>query len=148
MRKLIALAALLIAPALHAQSGTAVNIPTDHLIPPAELNTLLAQKPANPPLILQVGSKMMYAQAHIPSAEYIGAGSQSSGINALNGRVASLKKSAPIILYCGCCPWGRCPNVGPAYAALAAAGFTNVIVLYLENDFGTDWAGKGYPVAH
>ena len=148
MRKLITLLALLIAPALHAQSGTAVNIPTDHLIPPAELNTLLAQKPANPPLILQIGSKMMYTQAHIPGAEYIGAGSQTTGIDALKARVASLKKSAPIILYCGCCPWGRCPNVGPAYATLAALGFTNVKVLYIENDFGTDWAAKGYPVAH
>lgn len=148
MRKLITLLALLIVPALGAQSGTAVNIPTDHLIPPAELSAQLAQKSANPPLILQVGSKMMYAQAHIPGAEYIGAGSQGSGIDALKARVAALKKSAQIILYCGCCPWGRCPNVGPAYAALAAAGFTNVKVLYLENDFGTDWADKGYAVAH
>ncbi len=143
MRKLFTLLALLIAPALHSQSGTALNIPTDHLIPPAELNTLLAQKPANPPLILQVGSKMMYTQAHIPGAEYTG-----PNADAIKARVAALSKSAPIILYCGCCPWGRCPNVGPAYATLAALGFTNVKVLYIENDFGTDWAAKGYPVAH
>lgn len=148
MRKLIALTALLIAPMLFAQSGTALNIPTNHLIPPAELSAQLAKHSAYPPLIFQVGSRMMYTQAHIPGAEYIGSGVQGSGIDALKARVASLKKSQPIILYCGCCPWVRCPNVGPAYAALAAMGFSNVKVLYLENDFGTDWADKGYPVAH
>jgi len=26
-------------------------------------------------------------------------------------------------------------------------GFTNVKVLYISNNFGTDWVSKGYPVA-
>jgi hypothetical protein len=27
-------------------------------------------------------------------------------------------------------------------------GFANVKVLYLANNFGADWADKGYPVEH
>jgi hypothetical protein len=52
-------------------------------------------------------------------------------------------KKKLIVLYCGCCPWGRCPNVGPAYKALHDQGFTNVKVLYLANNFGDDWVAKG-----
>ena len=148
MRKVFVLLALLIAPTLHAQSGTALNIPKGNLIQPTELNKALSSKSTALPLIFQIGSNMMFQQAHIPGAEYIGAGSQSSGIDALKARVAGLKKSQAIVLYCGCCPWGRCPNVGPAFAALQAQGFTNVKVLYLEEDFGTNWVGSGYAVAH
>ena len=51
-----------------------------------------------------------------------------------------------IVLYCGCCPWGRCPNVGPAYKLLLDMGFTRVKVLYLADNFGADWVNKGFPV--
>lgn len=146
MRKLFVLLALLIVPALHAQFGSASNIPKSNLIQPAELNKALSSKSAALPLIFQVGSKMMFDQAHIPGSEYIGAGSQSSGIDALKARVAKLKKGQAIVLYCGCCPWGRCPNVEPALAALESLGFTNVKVLYLADDFGTNWMGSGYAV--
>jgi thiosulfate/3-mercaptopyruvate sulfurtransferase len=52
-----------------------------------------------------------------------------------------------IVLYCGCCPWDHCPNVKPADDTLHAMGFTNVKVLYISNNFGTNWVDKGYPVA-
>ena len=59
----------------------------------------------------------------------------------------SLPKNAAIVLYCGCCPWGHCPNVHPAYLLLHTLGYTNVKVIYVTNDFGADWVNKGYPVA-
>ncbi len=59
--------------------------------------------------------------------------------------MASLPKDKQIVLYCGCCPWNRCPNVGPAYKRLHDLGFTNVKVLYIANNFGDDWVNKGYP---
>jgi hypothetical protein len=31
---------------------------------------------------------------------------------------------------------------------MSEMGFTNVKVLYLANNFGADWADKGYPVEH
>jgi rhodanese-related sulfurtransferase len=37
--------------------------------------------------------------------------------------------------------------VKPADDALRALGFTNVKVLYIADNFGTNWVDKGYPVA-
>jgi thiosulfate/3-mercaptopyruvate sulfurtransferase len=59
--------------------------------------------------------------------------------------VKSLPHDKLIVLYCGCCPWGHCPNVRPAYHQLNAMGFNHVKVLYIANNFGTDWVDKGYP---
>jgi hypothetical protein len=36
--------------------------------------------------------------------------------------------------------------VGPAFAKMREMGFTNVKVLYLADNFGTNWGEKGYPV--
>jgi rhodanese-related sulfurtransferase len=126
--------------------ATALTIPDAKLIQPDELNRLLHAHGAEKPLILQVGSHLMFAQAHIPGAEYAGPGSQSDGIAQLRGRVAQLPRSTLIVLYCGCCPWTRCPNVGPAYQLLESMGFTRVKVLYLAGNFGDDWVNKGFPV--
>ena len=84
-------------------------------------------------------------QAHIPGSEYIGAGSASQGIGTLRRRVKALPHNTFIVLYCGCCPWSHCPNVHPAYNELHKAGFTNVKVLYIADNFGADWVDKGYP---
>ncbi len=70
---------------------------------------------------------------------------QASGIQSLENTVSSLPKGRYIVLYCGCCPWNRCPNVGPAYKRLRDLGFSNVKVLYIANNFGDDWVNKGYP---
>jgi thiosulfate/3-mercaptopyruvate sulfurtransferase len=126
--------------------ASALSIPTAQLIKPDELNHLLQARGAEKPLILQVGSHMMFAQAHIAGSEYAGPGSQPEGAQQLRSRVASLRRSRFIVIYCGCCPWNRCPNVGPAYNLLTSMGFTRVKVLFFANNFGADWAGKGYPV--
>jgi thiosulfate/3-mercaptopyruvate sulfurtransferase len=98
------------------------------------------------PTILYVGPRFLYAQAHIPGAELIGSPSDSQSLDKLKNRVASLQKSASIILYCGCCPWDHCPNIRPAFKELQKLGFTNIRALYLATSFGTDWVEKGYPV--
>ncbi|HTF61653.1 MAG TPA: hypothetical protein VK638_02970 [Edaphobacter sp.] len=41
----------------------------------------------------------------------------------------------------------RCPNIRPAYEQLQSLGFKHINVLYLANNFGSDWVDKGYPVA-
>lgn len=126
--------------------ASAFTIPSAQLIQPEELNRVLHTRGAVKPLILQVGSHMMFAQAHIPGSLYAGPGSQAEGVQQLRGRVASLPHDRFIVLYCGCCPWNRCPNVAPAYNLLRQMGFTHVKVLYIANNFGADWAGKGYLV--
>ena len=60
--------------------------------------------------------------------------------------VAGQPLDREIILYCGCCPWGNCPNVKPAMALLQEMGFTHAKAMYVETGFGRDWTDKGYPV--
>ena len=131
---------------VHA-AGQASSIPTTRLIQPEELVKLLKTSGKDAPLMIQVGSHVLFAQAHIPGSEYIGPASGDSGVQQLQKRVQSLPRTKFIVLYCGCCPWGHCPNVKPADDALHALGFNNVKVLYIADNFGTNWVDKGYPVA-
>ena len=116
------------------------------IIAPEELVKILQSPKGEKPLVLSVGPYVMYLQAHIPGAEYIGPGSTTNGLEQLRKRVASLPHNKYIVLYCGCCPWGHCPNVDPAYRELQGLGFTKVKVLYIANNFGADWVSKGYPM--
>jgi thiosulfate/3-mercaptopyruvate sulfurtransferase len=126
--------------------GQASSIPSSRLINPEDLASLL-QSGKEKPLVLQVGSHMLFLQAHIPGSEYVGAASSDAGLQQLRKRVESLPRNKSIVLYCGCCPWSHCPNVKPADEALQSMGFTNVKVLYISNNLGTDWVDKGYPTA-
>jgi len=117
------------------------------LINPDELVKILQSNTSEKPLMIQVGSHVLYTQAHIPGSEYIGPASSETGLQSLRKRVESLPRNKFIVLYCGCCPWSHCPNVKPADDALKAMGFTNLKVLYITNNFGVDWVDKGYPVA-
>lgn len=130
--------------ALAQQAGL---IPTSRLINPDELVKILQSSKLEKPLLMQVGSHVLYSQAHIPGSQYIGPTGSEAGIEQLRQRVQSLPRSKFIVIYCGCCPWSHCPNVKPADNALHTMGFTNVKVLYIANNFGADWVDKGYPVA-
>ncbi len=125
----------------------ASSIPASGLISPEELVKILQSTQGEKPLMIQVGSHVLYEQAHIPGSEYIGPASYDSGIQQLHKRVQELPRKKSIVIYCGCCPWSHCPNVKPADDALRAMGFTNVKVLYIPDNFGANWVAKGYPVA-
>lgn len=129
-----------------AQAGSAASIPQGQLLQPEALHQLLQAPGTAKPLVLQVGSHILFAEAHIPGSEYAGPGSRPQGLELLQNRLAPLSRKTLIVLYCGCCPWSRCPNVEPAFAKAREMGFTNVKVLYLADNFGTDWVSKGYPV--
>jgi len=121
-------------------------IPASRLVKPDELVKILQSAKNEKPLMIQVGSHVLYTQEHIPGSEYIGPASSERGLQSLRKRVESLPRNKFIVLYCGCCPWSHCPNVKPADDALRAMGFTNVKVLYIADNFGSDWVEKGYPV--
>jgi thiosulfate/3-mercaptopyruvate sulfurtransferase len=106
-----------------------------------------ALKAAQKPVVLYVGPKSIYAQAHIPGAENMGPAAKPEGMGKLRARATSLPKHGSVVIYCGCCPWAHCPNIRPAYAELKRAGFTKVRVLYLENNLETNWKDKGFPIA-
>ena len=147
----IVVISLSLAAGAHAQSSnpaplSATTVPQSDQMQPAELAKLLKPGFGDRPVVFQVGSFVMFQQAHIPNAGFVGPGSQANGMILLKKFAAPLSKKQLIVIYCGCCPWNKCPNIGPAYKQLHDLGFTNVKALYIASNFGDDWVSKGYPV--
>jgi len=140
----VAASTLIISAALAFQAS---QISSSHLITVDDLVKILQASKGEKPVLIHVGSHVLYSQAHIPGSEYIGPASDPASLQRLRTNVESLPRKRFIVLYCGCCPWTHCPNMKPADDALQAMGFTNVKSLYIPNNFGTDWVDKGYPVA-
>ena len=113
-----------------------------------ELVSILKSAKGPKPLIIQVGFRVLYLQAHIPGSEFIGPASSTDSIRKLRNLVEALPRTQSIVLYCGCCPWDQCPNIKPSYKELRDMGFKNVKVLYIAHNFGREWVEKDYPVAH
>ncbi|MHB8419833.1 MAG: rhodanese-like domain-containing protein [Myxococcales bacterium] len=118
----------------------------DQAMSPEELVRALGGDAGARPLVLHVGPEAIFQRNHIPGARYVGMASTPEGLKALGTAVSAEPKDAPIVVYCGCCPWDRCPNVRPALRELSSLGFTRVKALYLPHNFQTDWAVKGLPV--
>ena len=114
------------------------------LIEPADLAKTL-ESAARKPTVICVAFPVLYRSKHITGALYAGPGNKPEGIEALKKAVAGMPKDADIVLYCGCCPMERCPNIRPAYQALKDASFTRVRVLRIPTNMSTDWYTQGYP---
>jgi len=97
------------------------------------------------PTVLFVGFKRLYSAGHIKGAQYHGTAGSEEGLKELTAWAAGLPRSTNLVIYCGCCPLERCPNIRPAFKALQGLGFKNLRVLLLAQDFATDWADKGFP---
>lgn len=96
-------------------------------------------------LFIHVGFPVLYRSVHIPRSVYAGPGSTPEGLADLRKAVAGQPKDREIVLYCGCCPFEKCPNIRPAFAALREMGFTHVKALMLPTNLKTDWIDKDYP---
>jgi hypothetical protein len=121
-------------------------IPAADLINAPELVKILQSPKGERPLLIYVGFRLPYTQAHIPSSEYFGPAVKPAVVQQLRQHVEGLARNRFIVIYCGCCPWSHCPNVKPAFEALHSLGFTKLKVLYIPENLGTDWADKGYAV--
>jgi thiosulfate/3-mercaptopyruvate sulfurtransferase len=98
------------------------------------------------PAILQVGPNLLYRQHHITGSVYAGPGSKPEGLEAIKAAVKDLPRDGDLVIYCGCCPWDKCPNIKPAIELLKQMGFTKVRAMYVATNFKTDWIDPGYPV--
>ena len=141
-RELGAMLALLLAPAAASAQDTDPWKAEALLSPEALAKELKGQRR---PLIVSVAFPVLYRQRRIPSAVFGGPGGQPEGIALLRKETAQTSKTSPIVLYCGCCPMVKCPNIRPAYRALLDWGYTNVRVLSIPTNFHQDWVAKGYP---
>jgi len=127
--------------------ATPAPIPAAALISPQDLVKTLSSLPSEKPLLIFVGFRLPYTQAHIPDSENFGPAANQAALQRLLKRMEGLPRDRFIVIYCGCCPWSHCPNVRPAYEALHNQGFKKLKVLYIDDNLGTDWVSKGYPVA-
>lgn len=122
----------------------AADIPASVLLDPAQLADILAH-PGDKPAVICVGFRFLYDGGHIPGALYRGPAQNGAGIVSLSTWAANQKHDKSIVIYCGCCPWNVCPNIQPAYVALRQLNMTSMKVLRINQNFGADWASKGYP---
>ena len=146
--RLLAAVIFLVTVGAGSRSGSAASDPWTEreTVQPAELASELQQERDPHTLVIYVGMKVLYQGAHIPGARYFGGSAKSDGIAALKKYAASLPKNSDVVLYCGCCPMEKCPNLRPAFSAMKEFGFARLRVLLLPNTFDSDWIEKGYPV--
>ncbi len=119
---------------------------TNTVAPAAFDQEIASSRGADKPVIVCTAPEFMYRMGHIPGAVLHGPTNSPEGVTELTNWAQSLPRSTNLVIYCGCCPLEHCPNLRPAYTALHDMGFTHLRVLILPNNFGTDWAERGYPV--
>ena len=115
--------------------------PDQLLEPQALVNLIRANKGNALPAILNIGSV-----GNIKGAIDVGPASEADGIAELKKQLKSISKDKLVVIYCGCCPLFKCPNVRPAFKLLAAEGYTNIKVLNLKTNLKTDWIDKKFPM--
>ena len=119
--------------------------PESATLDPADVAATLGG-PRPTPTIVYVGFTALFRPGHVPGATFRGPTSQAEGLADLRRWAEPLARTTTIVIYCGCCPFKQCPNVRPAFKALAEMGFTNVRVMVLPTSFEKDWVEKNYPV--
>lgn len=108
------------------------------LIQPAELAKNINEKNI---YIFNIGPAGL-----IKNATDIGEGQDKKNVEKLKNEVSKLPKDANIVIYCGCCPFGDCPNIRPTFKLLNDLKFTNHKLLNLPKNLKVDWIDKGYPM--
>jgi thiosulfate/3-mercaptopyruvate sulfurtransferase len=116
------------------------------LVQPAKFAHELVDKSLSVPTVIYVGFRSLYAGGHIPGASYHGTASTEEGLADLKKWADTLPRTTELVIYCGCCPFEKCPNIRPAYSALDKMGFKKMRVIVFPTSFAADWAEKGYPI--
>ncbi len=108
---------------------------------PAALAKVLKDPKAAKPVIFNVGPV-----EQIKGAIQIGPTVSDDNLAALRKQLGKLAKDKEVVIYCGCCPFQRCPNIRPAFDLLKELKFTNAKLLNLPMNLNEDWTSKGYPM--
>jgi len=108
---------------------------------PATLAAALRDEKAAKPVIFNIGSA-----PQIKSAILIGPVTTAKNLETFKQELAKLPKDKEIVIYCGCCPFQRCPNARPALELVKQMKFTNAKLLKLPTSLSEDWIGQGYPM--
>ncbi len=129
-----------------AKSAAQSTLKDAHLIEPEELAKKISGPKEAVPTIFYVGYAVLFRGGHIPGSQFAGPGATKEGIDQLKSLAYPLALDREIVIYCGCCPFDKCPNILPAYRALLEMGFKRVEILNLPQSFAHDWVEKSLPV--
>jgi hypothetical protein len=124
------------------QPSSAEPWTAQQLLNPADLAKTLNNAKAPQPIIYSIGM-----QAIIKNSIEIGPAMMKDNLNNLKAKLEKLPKNSNIVIYCGCCPFERCPNVRPPMELLKAMQFTNYKLLNLPQNIKVDWIDHGYPLS-
>jgi hypothetical protein len=111
------------------------------LIQPAELAALIRNPKSNPIYIFNIG-----VVEDIKGAKKLGEASKKENLEKLNAALKAIPKSSRIVIYCGCCPFDKCPNIRPAFNLMKNSGYSNGKLLNIPLNLKQDWISKGYPL--
>jgi thiosulfate/3-mercaptopyruvate sulfurtransferase len=112
------------------------------LLAPADLAKVLNNPKSPQPIIYSIGM-----QAIIKNSIDIGPTMRTENLNVLKQKLSKLSKNSQIVIYCGCCPFSRCPNIRPPMELLKSMQFTNYKLLNLPENIKVDWIDLGYPMS-
>src|SRR5437016_10541376 len=84
---------------------------------------MLTDKYLSVPTVVFVGFRSLYVGGHVPGAAFHGTASTDQGLAELQAWAATVPRSTDLVIYCGCCPFDKCPNIRPAYTAMSSMGF-------------------------
>jgi len=112
------------------------------LLAPADLAKVLNNPKSPQPIVYCIGM-----DAVIKGSINVGPAMKAENLNNLKQKLNKLPKNSQIVVYCGCCPFSRCPNIRPAMKLLQDMQFTNYKLLNLPQNVKVDWIDKGYPMS-
>ena len=114
----------------------------EQLLEPRDLALTINTPQSHQPIVLSVGPA-----AVIKNSIDIGATREKENLDKLKQHLKDVSKDETLVLYCGCCPFDKCPNIRPAFDLLNQLGFKNHKLLNLPHNIKMDWIDHGYPVA-
>lgn len=113
----------------------------DQLMEPGDLAFILNDPQSQQPIVVSVGPGAVIKGSH-----QIGPTVENVNLKKLEDHLETLQRDANVVIYCGCCPFNKCPNIRPAFAMLNTKGFKNHKLLNLPQNVKADWIDRGYPV--
>ncbi|KMQ61624.1 hypothetical protein ACM46_16675 [Chryseobacterium angstadtii] len=112
----------------------------NQLMDPALLASKITANKTKDIVIISVGP-----EAIIKGSVDIGSTREPENLEKLRNYLKNIPKGKEVIIYCGCCPFVKCPNIRPAFNLLMEMGFKNAKLLNLPKNIKADWLDKDYP---
>lgn len=113
----------------------------EQLLSPASLSAVISNSSPEKPLIIDIGPA-----GSIKGSVKTGAANKKENLKKLKELLLKENKDRKIVIYCGCCPYEKCPNIRPAFLLLDSLKFTNHKLLDLPHNLKVDWIDHGYPM--